>query len=110
MLSTGHSDNYHPFVAPLEFTASEIAPEPTPQPNSFQIESSDLIDLELDVEELTKDSKHLTQTIHKHHVLLTENEPATYQNLTEPHNFNYSDIPDKQKDLSTETMELYRMS
>ena len=71
---------------------------------------SDLIDLELDVEELTKDPKFLTQTIPKHRVLITENDTNMHQNPTELHEFNYNDTPDKKNDLSTEAMELYRMS
>ena len=106
---TGHSDVYNPLDVPHGFTApfltSEIAPEPTPQPTHFQIES-DLIDLELDVEELTNDPKFITQTIPKHRVLITEND----QNINEPHEFNYTDIPDRKNDLSTEATELYRMS
>ena len=84
---------------------SEIAPEPIPRPTTQYEVESDLIDLALDFDELSKDQKQQTQAFTTHRVLQTDTDDVT--------EFVYDDIPLKRNtnnELSTDAIELYRIS
>ncbi|KAI6650422.1 Centrosomal protein POC5-like [Oopsacas minuta] len=102
-----HSSEIHlhrqvPSIIPLP---SEIAPEPIPKPaTQFHMES-DLIDLSLDLDELSKEPKYQTDTIPKHRVLQTNTDDVT--------EFVYDGFPVRKNvnnELSTDAIELYRIN